>query len=427
MYRLKKITIYRIMIGILCFNLSLSLAYAETRHFPAGTKEIYIAEQAGVRADVLRHIAPLVQNSIAEGDYPGAIVLAGHRGRIIYRGVFGNRRIEPTIAPMHFNTLFDLASLTKVLVTAPAIMQLVEAGELELDAPVAAYWPAFGQNGKGMITVRELLTHSSGLPADLPDPGECMVGVAETLRQVERVKPDHMPGTTFVYSDINFIALGHLVEIISGETLKHYAERHIFSPLGLKSMHFLPSAALHDRIAPTQFIRGKLRWGQVNDPTTYAMGGISGAAGLFGDAGDIGTYAQCLLNGGRIPTKGKKSHYLLGPLSVLKMVSPQTPFQFAQIRGLGWDIDSPYSNRGVLFPAHSFGHTGWTGTSLWVDPVTQTWLVILTSRTHPKPARDNQVISDRRAIANIVSGSIRDISVFNQNNTGYGELTRAYR
>jgi CubicO group peptidase (beta-lactamase class C family) len=399
---------------------------AEARHFPAGAHDVYIAAQGGVRTDVLRNIAPLVENSIAHGDYPGAVVLAGHRGHVIYRGVFGNRRIEPSVAPMRLNTVFDLASLTKVLVTTPAIMQLVEEGEIELDAPVALYWPAFAQNGKSNITIRELLTHSSGLPPDLPDPGPYIIGEAETLHQVEHVRPSHTPGTNFSYSDINFITLGHIVEIISGESLKHYAEKHIFGPLGMKDTRFLPSAALRDRIAPTQIIRGRLRWGQVNDPTTYAMDGVSGAAGVFSDASDIGIYAQCLLNGGRLSSKGSK-RYLLGPLSVLKMVSVQTPLSFSQIRGLGWDIDSPYSNRGVLFPAQSFGHTGWTGTSLWVDPVTQTWVVILTSRTHPEPANYNQLVNDRRAIANIVSGSIRDITVFNQNNTGVGELTRAYR
>jgi CubicO group peptidase (beta-lactamase class C family) len=403
--------------------------HAEDRHFPAGTRDVYIAGQAGVRTDVLSHIAPLIEASISHGEYPGAVVLAGHRGRIIYRGVFGNRRVEPTIAPMRLNTVFDLASLTKVMVTTPAIMQLVEDGELELDAPVAMYWPAFGQNGKSSITVRELLTHSSGLPPDLPDPGADIIGKAETLRQIEHVRPSHAPGTQFTYSDINFITLGHLVEIISEESLQHYADKHIFNLLGLKDTRYLPSASARDRIAPTQIIRGELRWGQVNDPTTYAMDGVSGAAGVFSNASDVGAYAQCLLNGGRVSSKAanKKSRYLLGPLSVLKMTSVQTPLHFSEIRGLGWDIDSPYSNRGVLFPAHSFGHTGWTGTSLWIDPVTQTWVVILTSRTHPRPAHYNQLVNDRRAIANIVSGSIRDITVFNQNNTGAGEIFRAYR
>jgi CubicO group peptidase (beta-lactamase class C family) len=340
----------RILFSLLLISSAILSPTAEARHFPTGTHDIYIADHGGVRTDILRHIAPIVQSSIDNGEYPGAVVLAGHRGHIIYRGVFGNRRVEPSVAPMKFNTVFDVASLTKVLVTTPAIMQLVEEGELELDAPVALYWPAFAQNGKSNITVRELLTHSSGLPPDLPDPGPYVIGEAETLHQVEHIRPNHAPGTNFTYSDINFIALGHLVEIISGESLKHYAEQHIFSPLGLKDTRYLPGSALRDRIAPTQFIRGQLRWGQVNDPTTYAMAGVSGAAGLFSNASDIGTYAQCLLNGGRVSSKKGGKRYLLGPLSVLKMVSVQTPMSFSQIRGLGWDIDSPYSNRGVLFP-----------------------------------------------------------------------------
>ncbi len=407
-----------------------TFAAAESRHFPVGTHDVYISQAGGVRPDILSHIAPVVEAAIANGDYPGAVILMGHRGRIVYRGVFGNRRIEPTIAPMRFNTLFDIASLTKVLVTTPAIMQLVEQGKIEIDAPVAEYWPAFGQNGKSRVTVRELLTHTSGLPADLPDPGDRIIGETATLQQIEAAHLLHAPGSKFVYSDINFITLGHLVKILSEEPLRQYAQAHIFNVLNLKDTHYLPATALHDRIAPTEIIRGKLRWGDVNDPTTYAMGGISGAAGVFSDANDLGIYAQCLLNGGRIAGGGKKktdSRYLLGPLTILKMTSAQTPYDLADVRGFGWDIDSRYSNRGILFPAHSFGHTGWTGTSIWIDPVTQTWLVILTSRTHPRPARINQLIEDRRTIANMVSASIRDIAVFNQNNTGIGERYRAYQ
>jgi CubicO group peptidase (beta-lactamase class C family) len=325
------------------------------------------------------------------------------------------------------NTIFDVASLTKVMVTTPAIMQLIETGEIQLDAPVATYWPAFGQAGKSHITVRQLLTHASGLPPDLPDPGADQLGEMATWQQVERVHPSHEPGTQFTYSDINFIALGHLVEIISGEPLKRYADTHIFAPLRLKNTFYRPSAKWRDQIAPTQVIRGRLRWGEVNDPSTYAMGGVSGAAGVFSTASDMGTYAQCLLNSGRLPAKYKKTRYLLGPLSVLKMASVQTPPHFSELRGLGWDIDSPYSNRGVLFTSRSFGHTGWTGTSIWIDPATQTWVVFLTSRTHPEPAADNQLISDRRTIANIVSGSLRDVNAFSQKNTEIGEIARAYR
>jgi serine-type D-Ala-D-Ala carboxypeptidase len=401
---------------------------APSRHFPAGTKEIYIAKQSGVRADLLNNIAPIVQSSIAAGEYPGAVILVSHRGHIIYRGVFGNRRIMPTVAPMRFDTVFDVASLTKVIATAPAVMQLVEASKLDLDAPVARYWPAFAQNGKSTITVRELMTHTSGLEPDLPSDNNTITGAEEAYRQIEKLKPIHPVGSTFVYSDVNFIALGYLVERITHQSLPQYTQQHIFKLIGMKDTTFLPSNKLLDRIAPTEVVRDKLRWGQVNDPDTYIMNGVSGAAGVFSDAADISLYLQCLLNGGRVSHGSKNTgDYILGPLTILKMTTPQTLPNLLESRGLGWDIDSPYANRGVLFPTSSFGHTGWTGTSVWVDPVTQTWIIILTSRTHPKPALFNKLISDRREIANIVAGSITDVKTTMQSNTGLGELSRAYR
>ena len=395
-------------------------------HFPAGTQQVEIPDQAGVRQEALANIAPLVEKSIANGAYPGAVVLVSHRGHIIYKGVFGNRRITPDVAPMQFDTIFDMASLTKVVVTTTAIMQLVESGKLDLDAPVAQYWPAFAQAGKTQVTVRELLTHTSGFQAMLPPlllpppPGqEYQAG----LQQVEKMELNTLPGKVFVYSDINFVALGRLVEIISGERLDQYAVNHIFKPLNMTSSTFLPPADWRDRIAPTfSPDYNQPRWGQVNDPTSYRMGGVIGVAGLFSNAQDIGIFLQCLLDGGRI--KGR--HYLLGPLTILKMHTAQTPLGMLEIRGLGWDVDSGFSNRGFLLPIGSFGHTGWTGTSVWVDPATQTWIIILTSRTHPQMPKTNQLISDRRAIANIVAGSLIDVDTTNIKTTGSGELEYAY-
>ncbi|MES2217814.1 MAG: serine hydrolase domain-containing protein [Pseudomonadota bacterium] len=414
---------------LLLSSVILTAHAASPRHFPAGTKEVYIATQTGVRSDLLHNIAPIVESSIAAGEYPGAVILVTHRGKIIYRGVFGNRRIMPSVAAMHFNTLFDIASLTKVVATAPAIMQLVEESKLDLDAPVAHYWPAFAQNGKSAITVRELLTHTSGLEPDLPTEDNQVLGATEIYKQIENLKPKFPIGNVFVYSDINFIALGYLVERITHESLPLYTQQHIFKLIGMKDTTYLPAEKLQDRIAPTEVIRDKLRWGEVFDPTTYSMNGVSGAAGVFSDAGDINLYLQCLLNGGRAASgaKNKNMNYILGPLTILKMTTPQTRPELVEVRGLGWDIDSPYANRGVLFPINSFGHTGYTGTSVWVDPVTQTSIIILTSRTHPKPALFNKLINDRREIANIVAASITDVKTAMQSNTGAGELSRAYR
>lgn len=424
---------------------------AAHRSFPPGVRTVVIPSVPGVRRDLLRNIAPIIEKSIAEGAYPGAVVLAAHRGHIMYRGVFGNRRILPTVAPMRFDTIFDLASLTKVTATTPSVMQLIEEGKLRLDAPVAHYWPAFAQNGKGAITIRELLTHTSGLPPDIPTPELLQIlrlpptgfpgqppnrnvnvpwhGQQAAMRIVEQVGLIHPPGTTFVYSDVNFITLACLVQMITGQRIDQYAAQHVYGPLGMKSTMFNPPASLRDRIAPTQVINGKLRWGQVHDPTATAMDGISGLAGLFSDAHDLGIYAEALVEGGKIPAAARKKGgptYFLGPLTILKMTTAQTPVGMTEVRGLGWDIDSGFSNRGVLMPYGSFGHTGWTGTSIWIDPATQTWLVILTSRTHPTPAPVDQIVYDRRTIANIIAGSLTDIKTQGLSNTGIGERTRAY-
>ncbi|MBX3709233.1 MAG: beta-lactamase family protein [Gammaproteobacteria bacterium] len=420
-----KSIIFLLLTGLILFGKS----YSQTRHFPAGAHEIVIANASGVRTDLLKNIAPVVEKSIARGDYPGAVILIGHRGQIIYRGVLGNRRIVPNIAPMRFDTIFDIASLTKIVVTTPAIMQLVEQGRIDLDAPVSQYWPAFAKQGKQSVTIRELLTHTSGLPLDVANPTKKSTSHA-VIKKIEQLKLLHSPGSKFLYSDLNFIVLAHLVEMISKERIDHYAQNHIFKPLGMKNTFFTPSEKLRERIAPTELINKKLRWGQVHDPIAYSIGGISGNAGVFSDAKDLGIYAQSLLDGGKLPhvlrDKNNKLDYFLGPLSITKMTTAQTPDSMVDVRGLGWDIDSSYSNRGVLLPTQSFGHTGWTGTSLWIDPVTQTWIVILTSRAHPSPAINNQLAQDRRTIANIVSASLVDVASFNFNNTGKGELSRAY-
>jgi CubicO group peptidase (beta-lactamase class C family) len=409
------------------FIFILSPAFA-ARHFPPGVRDVTIPAQSGVRKEILAYIAPIIEKGIDAGYYPGAVIYAVHHGHVMYRGVFGNRRILPDVAPMKFTTIFDMASLTKVIVTTPAIMQLVEESKIDLDAPVAKYWPAFANNGKGNVTVRELLTHTSGLPPEIPEPTQSFFssswhGQHAALNEVIKLRLRYTAGTTYIYSDVNFIVLAYLVEIVSGERIDQYARHHIFKPLGMDNSYFVPPVSLRDRIAPTAIINKQLRWGQVEDPIAYAMDNVSGTAGLFSDAGDLGIYAQCLLNNGRLPNK---KGYLLGPLSILKMTTPQTPANITEVHGLGWDIDTVYSSRGVLFPVNSYGHTGWTGTSIWIDPLTKTYLIILTSRTHPTPAYNNQIIHDRRQIANIVAASLTDVTIKYQRNTGVGEMSRAF-
>jgi CubicO group peptidase (beta-lactamase class C family) len=259
-------------------------------------------------------------------------------------------------------TLFDLASLTKVVATTTAVMQLVEQGKIRLEQPVADYWPEFKANGKDEITVRELMTHYSGLRPDLDLKPEWS-GYDTAMKMIAAESPVVPPGTRFIYSDINYETLGELVRRVSGEPLDVYCAHHIFGPLGLRDTMFKPPASLRDRIAPTQFqngTKGKMLWGEVHDPTAYNMGGVAGHAGLFSTAGDLSVFAQMLVNGGT--WQGTR---ILSPLSVDKMTTAETPFGKMAVRGLGWDIDSPFSsNRGDLFPVGSFGHTGFTGTSI---------------------------------------------------------------
>jgi len=411
------------LIFFIIFSIIASSAWS--RHFPVGTQNIYIHPVTGVRTELLKNIAPIIEKSIANGHYPGAVILVGHKGKIIYRGVFGNRRIIPDIAPMQADTIFDIASLTKVIATAPAIMQLVEQGKINIDAPVANYWPAFGKHGKEVITVRQLLTHTAGLPAEIPYLYK-ITDKHDAFNRITQIKWQQNAGKTFLYSDVNFIVLAHLVEIITHESFDHYVQKNIFTPLGMQHTFFVPDKKWRDQIAPTEVIEHELRWGVAHDPHAYLSGGVMGNAGVFSDAHDIGIYAQALLNGGKLPQPYAQQTHFLSPLSVAKMTSAQTPDSVIDTRGFGWDIDSRYSNRGHLFPVQSFGHTGYTGASLWIDPVTQTWIVFLVSRTHPVPEKHNQLISDRQMIANIISASIVDINNHLLLNTSRGELERAF-
>jgi uncharacterized protein YbbC (DUF1343 family)/CubicO group peptidase (beta-lactamase class C family) len=344
----------------------------------------------------LAMIAPAVQAEIAAGRLPGAVVLVGERGRILYREAFGARTLEPSEAPLTPETVFDLASLTKVLATTTAVMQLVEQGRLKLGERVAAYWPGFARNGKGEITVEQLLTHTSGLRPDL-DLDSAWSGEAGARARIEAEHPVHLPGTRFVYSDINFIALGELVAMISGEPLDAYARRHIFEPLGMADTGFRPPETLRPRIAPTDWQAGALRWGAVQDPTAYRMGGVAGHAGLFGTADDLARFAQMLLNGGSL--HGKR---VLSAASVRRMTMARS-LPGGVRRGLGWDIASPYSGgQDAAFGADSYGHTGYSGTSIWIDPRHGRYLIVLTSRLYPRDRGDARPL--RRNLARIVAG-----------------------
>ena len=317
----------------------------------------------------------IVQEAIRDEQIPGAVVLIGHDGQVIYRKAFGERALEPRREPMSVDTIFDIASLTKVVATSIAVTQLVQQGQVRVNEPVAKYLPEFAENGKEEITVRELLTHHSGLPKDL-DLSQPWEGRETALHMAYSVKPIFAPGSQFLYSDVNFIVLGALVERVSGMSLDEYCRKNIFLPLNMPHTRFLPPAAWLPKIAPTQFDEhDKMLRGVVHDPTARRMGGVAGHAGVFSTADDLAKFAQALLSGSTI----------LSPLMIEKMTTPQQPPTSTVLRGFGWDLDSPFSsNRGDLLPVGSFGHTGFTGTSLWIDPTTRTYIIILTNAVHPR-------------------------------------------
>jgi uncharacterized protein YbbC (DUF1343 family) len=380
---------------------------------------------------VAARLAPIVQDvetAIQQHKTPGAVVLVGHNGEVIFRRAIGDRRLVPEKLPMRLDTIFDMASCTKVVATTTAVMQLVEQGKIRLDDPVSDYWPEFAENGKQDITVRELMTHYSGLPPDL-DLSHRWSGYEAAMRMIVDVRPILPPGTQFLYSDVNFETLGELVRRISGEPLDVYCARHIFGPLHMTSTMFNPPSRLRWRIAPTQHRfgnTGPILWGVVHDPTARRMGGVSGHAGLFSDAHDLSIFCQMLLNGGTF--HGAR---ILSPLSVEKMTTPQQPPDKMAVRGLGWDLDSPFaSNRGAFFPVGSFGHTGFTGTDLWIDPVSDTYVIVLTNRVHPDGT--GNVISLEARIATDVAAALGPVSerkILNSRKslTGYYELMRSYR
>jgi uncharacterized protein YbbC (DUF1343 family)/CubicO group peptidase (beta-lactamase class C family) len=370
---------------------------------------------------------PILNDAIAQGQIPGAVLIVGHDGQVVYRKAYGNRALEPRREAMTVDTVFDCASLTKVVATTTAVMQLWEQGKFRMNDPVAKYLPEFGQNGKQDITIRQLLVHFSGLAPDL-DLTKPWEGKETAYRMAFEEAPEHAPGAGFVYSDINFVVLGALVARLSGESLDQYAAKHIFAPLGMKETRFLPPAAWEARIAPTEEDeKHHLLRGVVHDPTARRMGGVAGHAGVFSTADDLAIFAQALLDGGR---------GALSAATVAKMTAPQQPVNSTVLRGFGWDIDSPLSsNRGELLPVGGYGHTGFTGTSLWIDPATKTYIVLLTNAVHMNalPAKEKgSAIALRTQVATAVAAvlaldpaeaeKMRVASI-----TGYNEMQSAAR
>jgi uncharacterized protein YbbC (DUF1343 family)/CubicO group peptidase (beta-lactamase class C family) len=375
---------------------------------PAEASGIDAAQAAAIDLRRLDGIETLVKEAISRKELPGAVVLVGRGDRIVYQKAIGQRALVPAPEAMSLDTIFDLASLTKVVATTTSVMVLVEEGRLRLNDRVATFIPGFERYGKSGITIRHLLTHVSGLRPDV-DLGEAWTGSETAIALAVEEVPSSPPGTRFVYSDINFFLLGDIVRRVSGRPLDLFAKEEIFDELGMKDTMFVPGERLRPRIAPTERCQPvplpcsagetPMFRGVVHDPTARRMGGVAGHAGLFGTAADLATFCRMLLAGG---TLGDKR--VLSPLAVEKMTSPVLGDD-PNVRGLGWDIDSYFSsNRGELLPVGSFGHTGFTGTSLWIDPSTGLFVVFLSNRVHPDGKGD--VTPLRARVATVAASAI---------------------
>jgi uncharacterized protein YbbC (DUF1343 family)/CubicO group peptidase (beta-lactamase class C family) len=370
----------------------------------------HTAAQTPVVAPGFAPIAGLVNEAIARHELPGAVVMVGRGDAVVFHGAYGQRAVQPSPESMTEDTIFDMASLTKVVATTTSVMTLVEAGRIRLNDPVAQFVPEFARYGKSGITIRHLLTHTSGLRPDLELDVE-FHGADEAIRRAIEEVPTAPPGERFVYSDINFFLLGDIVRRVSGQRLDAYAAQHVFEPLEMKETRFLPPESWRPRIAPTERCVG-LGWpcpagagipflrGVVHDPTARRMDGVAGHAGLFSTAADLSRFCRMLLNGGSLGAAR-----VLSPATVARMTAPSTPAGMRDVRGLGWDIDSSYSaNRGELFPIGSFGHTGFTGTSLWLDPQTKSYVIFLSNRVHPDGKGD--VTPLRARIATVAAAAL---------------------
>ena len=370
-------------------------------------------EEVGMSSPRLRQLDVIIEEAIARKDFPGAVVLVGRKGKTVFRKAYGESQLVPKKVPMEAEMIFDLASITKPVATATSIMILAEQGRVSLDEKVKDYVPGFAtyvdEMGKPAEDARlwHLLTHTSGLPpytdaAEVektygrPCPTEQLVSY---IAQLKKCDP---PGTAFHYSCLGYITLAHILKKITGQTIAEFSQENIFGPLEMKHTFFNPQEKFREFCVPTQVIEGKPLVGIVHDPLARLQGGISGNAGLFSTAEDLAVFVQVVL--GRGEFKGVR---ILSPLTIERMTSVWPKAAFAG-RGLGWDLDSGYSTSGGdLFGSNSYGHTGYTGTSIWIDPDTNTYIIFLTNRVHPDDK--GAVIAMRSRVANVVAGAIIDL------------------
>ena len=342
----------------------------------AGTLPQLDPESLGMDSVRLSAIQEVVTEGLKRENMPGAVVLVGRRNGIAYYQAFGNRRVQPSTEPMLPDTVFDLASLTKPIATATSAMLLIEQGKLDPSATVASYLPEFAANGKAGITVLQLLTHQSGL---IPDNAlaDYELGFDEAFQRIFALHPTTEPGTKFIYSDVNFIVLGALIRKISGLGVDQFSQQYIFGPLRMSETGFRPPEHLRVRCAPTEQRDGRWMQGEVHDPRAFLLDGVAGHAGLFSTARDLARYASMMLNSGHLDDVR-----ILKPETVEKMTRA---YQVSSgLRGLGWDMRTGFSsNRGDMMSDRAFGHGGFTGTGIWIDPKNDLYVIFLSNRVHP--------------------------------------------
>ncbi|HEX7421072.1 MAG TPA: serine hydrolase domain-containing protein [Thermoanaerobaculia bacterium] len=346
----------------------------------------------------LREIDARIEQAIAEHQIPGGVLWIERNG-VAYHRAYGNRALVPAVEKNSEDTIYDAASITKVTATAPSIWLLIQQGKIAIDAPAKTYVPEFTGGWRDEITIRHLLTHTSGLRPDLTLTDKWN-GFDEAWHRILSEEVQQRPGAIFRYSDINYELLGEIVHRVSGESLDQFARKHIFEPLGMMDTRFYPATQRPSdlrRIAPTEMTDAIMLRGVVHDPTARRMGGVAGHAGMFTTAADMAKFARALLNGGG---------GVFTPETVKQMTSVQSPLGLAVRRAGGFDIDSGFSRpRGSLFPLGSYGHTGWTGGMIWIDPYSRTFYVFMSNRVHPDGK--GNVLSLQRDLGTLVAESVR--------------------
>jgi beta-N-acetylhexosaminidase len=358
------------------------------------------ADTAALQARLQAALDPLMEEQISKRAFPGAALAVGHRGNLVFQKGYGKLDYSAKAPAVTNGTIYDLASLTKVVTATTLAMQLYELGQLKLEHPVSRYFPGFTGDGREKITIRHLLTHTSGLPAHLPLYKE-LKGKPAFLEEILQVPLESAPGTKAVYSDLGLILLGDIIEKLSARPLDELAAARIFQPLGMTQTFFNPKPKWKKIVAPTENDpwRGRLLRGEVHDENAFAMGGVSAHAGLFGNTSDLAVFCQMLLNGGIY------NHRRIVRRGTLEKFAVRQNFPEGSSRALGWDTPSNGSSAGSLLSPEAFGHTGFTGTSAWIDPTRQLFVILLTNRVHP--TRENNAIREvRRLVADAAARAV---------------------